>query len=566
MIFRVKVWTNGQRLVGGLYLFALFWLTACGTSEVRPFPTAVSTHTQPLTPPPTPSLALPLPTGELPPTPAIPGVLPATATATAVPPITLSADPGVPQDLVRAAQAFAAQNRTFAWAEGDAADVQLTLADGAPLANWVYVVAAPFATVPDEISLAEVQNKWQQGGAVFATNEVAVLGQPSPTITFSADVAELSELAWAERPSLLILPFDALQPDLKLLRLDGVSPLVPDFDPASYPLTLAVNLVGEETAVAQFLTAWDGPTTNWDASQLTRVALSGVTALTRSTGYHMEIFGVLAPGRDVGPVLQTADIAHISNEVSFSPNCPIPSPIGGTSFCSRENYFELLTWLGVDVVELTGNHLNDFGTQAMLHSLDLYAAAGIPVYGGGADAVSAQAPALFEHNGNRIALIGCNPFGPPYAWAGPTKPGARPCDAEFEGQIRQLADDGYLVLATLQYDEFYHYQATAQQRKDFAEVIAAGATAVSGSQAHHAQGFAFVDGKFVHYGLGNLFFDQMDRLGTRQTFVDTYVIYNGRLLSVELWTGLIENYCCPREMSAAEREVVLTAVFQASDW
>jgi len=122
------------------------------------------------------------------------------------------------------------------------------------------------------------------------------------------------------------------------------------------------------------------------------------------------------------------------------------------------------------------------------------------------------------------------------------------------------------VIATLQYNEFYHYAPTAQQEVDFAELAQADAAAVSGSQAHHAQGFAFVDGAFIHYGPGNLFFDQMDQVGTRQTFVDTYVFYDGRLLTVDLWTGLIENYCCPREMTPVEREAVLTAVFQASGW
>ncbi len=578
MMFRVRVWTIRQHfLLMGLYLVALFWLTACGGQAVESLPTAVSPLTVPA--PPTP-IGQATPTGDLPPTPVPPGVLPPTATvpptvtATAVPPTTISADPNVPHDLVRAAQLLAEQNPAFAWIEDATADVQLTLAEGSHLADWVYVVAAPFATVQDEISLAEVQNRWQQGGAVFATNEVAVLGQPNPSNTFSSDVAELSALAWAERPSLLILPFHKLQPDLKLLQLDGVSPLTAEFDPAAYPLTVAVNVVGgdearpelAEGAVSQFLAAWDGPASNWDGSKVTRVAMSGVTALTRATAFQMEIGGILTPGQAVGPVLQSADIAHVSNEVSFTPDCPYPDPIGGTTFCSRDSYFELLASLGIDVVELTGNHVNDWGTDALLHSLDLYAEAGMAVFGGGADAVAARQPALFEHNGNKIAFIGCNPYGPAYAWAGESKPGSRPCDATFEAQISQLAADGYLVIATLQYNEFYHYAATAQQQVDFAELVTAGATAVSGSQGHHAQGFAFVDGAFIHYGLGNLFFDQMEMLGTRQTFVDTYVFYNGRLLSVELWTGLIANYCCPREMSAAEREMVLTAVFQASDW
>jgi poly-gamma-glutamate synthesis protein (capsule biosynthesis protein) len=265
-------------------------------------------------------------------------------------------------------------------------------------------------------------------------------------------------------------------------------------------------------------------------------------------------------------VLQTADIAHLSNEVSFSPDCPYPDPVGSTSFCSRDKYFDLLTELGIDVVELTGNHLNDYGAENLVYSLDLYEAAGMQSFGGGRDAALAREPALFTHHGNRIAFMGCNPVGPAYAWATANQAGSRPCDEGFYTEINQLQAAGYLVIATLQYQEYYHYGATSVQQEAFRAVVEAGATAVSGSQGHHAQGFDFYDGAFIHYGLGNLFFDQMDMLGTRQTFVDTYVVYDGRLLSVELWTGLIENWCCPREMTDEEREGVLTAVFQASGW
>ena len=82
----------------------------------------------------------------------------------------------------------------------------------------------------------------------------------------------------------------------------------------------------------------------------------------------------------------------------------------------------------------------------------------------------------------------------------------------------------------------------------------------------HAQAFAFEGDTFIHYGPGNLFFDQMDMMGTRQTFVDTHVIYDGRLISVELWTGLIENWARPRLMNAEERADFLQTVFQASGW
>ena len=218
------------------------------------------------------------------------------------------------------------------------------------------------------------------------------------------------------------------------------------------------------------------------------------------------------------------------------------------------------------MVELTGNHLNDWGREYLLRTIDMYDAAGMVTFGGGKDAADAAEPALFERNGNRIAFVGCNSFGPIYAWATDNEPGARQCDGTMAAQIRQLADEGYLVIATLQYTEYYQYPPTPEQVVDFEALAAAGATAVSGSQGHHAQGFGFYGGSFIHYGPGNLFFDQMDMLGTRQTFVDTYTVYDGRLLNVDLWTGLIENYAKPRLMTTDERTQALTAVFQASGW
>lgn len=521
--------------------------------------------------PPATPLPTAVPTAFIPPPPlARTSAAPPATASPAVWHISLAAD--VPAAAATAVADWVAQQPNFAIATGSDGDVQLTTSGGAPLGDWVLAVAAPFATVDDAMSLAALQAHWRGEQADFSlllTPDVAAWltaqwGAPGQTVQ-QVDAATLVDALWAQRPSLTVLPFAALTPRLKVLALDGVSPLAASFDPASYPLTLPLGATGDETAVAA-LRAQLAPLTNRDPQKLTRVAMTGVTALVRATANQMEIQGVAYPGTAVAEVLQTADIAHVSNEVSFAADCPTPNPIGGTTFCSRDSYFELLTMLGVDVVELTGNHVNDWGHEALLRSLGMYAEAGMVTFGGGATLAEAAQPAIITHHGNAIAFVGCNPVGPAYAWATDSTPGSRPCGAAFAAQIAQLAADGYVVLATQQYQEYYFYEATAVQQQDFAALAAAGATAVSGSQGHHAQGFDFAGDAFIHYGLGNLFFDQMDQMGTRQTFVDTYVIYDGRLLSVELWTGLIENYARPRLMTDEERQEVLTAVFGASGW
>lgn len=505
------------------------------------------------------------------------GAPPPPPTATADPAVTaeytLSAAPGVPEALAAAAQSIAANNRQlFQWVDGDtAADVLLTVNNGTPLAHWLYVIAAPFATVADDTTWTAVTNGWNSGtselgnlfvdpGAAAALS--AVWGPGAAQVVANDFIGAV----WAARPSWIIIPFEHLRPEWKVIRLDGRSPLTHDFSPDGYPLALPMTVTGQPAGVEAFLERWNGPATNRDPAKLTRVAMSGVTALVRATAAQMERNGILWPGEEVGPVFQSADIAHISNEVSFAADCPFPDAYGGTTFCSRDPYFELIEHLGIDVIELTGNHLNDYGRDPLSRTIDMYAAAGMKWFGGGRDLADAGQPAIFEHNGNRIAFVGCNPVGPANDWALVDAAGSRPCGDDFTTQITQLRAEGYVVLATLQYNEHYVYYAPPDQVAAFSALAAAGATAVSGSQAHHAQAFAFEGDTFIHYGPGNLFFDQMDMMGTRQTFVDTHVIYDGRLISVELWTGLIENWARPRLMNAEERTDFLQTVFQASGW
>jgi hypothetical protein len=538
----------------------LLFLAACAPPTAAPIPTRIPTAVAPtFTPPPTPEIIV-TPTFAPPPT------------YTPVPAQPIFAAPGAPPEIVAASQQIAQrQPERFVWTAN--AETQLIPNGPAYQAEWLWVVSAPFFTVADDMSWADLQAGWQLGAGTLGqlvideTTAVALaplLGQPGPETTIVA-AAERVEQLWTQRPSWTIIPFHELQPELKLLTLDGRSPLRHDFDLTNYPLRLRWGWVGEATAVSQLQAAWDGPQTNYQPAKMTRVAMSGVTALSRATAYQMELRGITAPGTAVQPVFAAADIAHISNEVAFAPDCPYPNPIGGTTFCARDSYLELLTYIGANVIELTGNHVNDWGAHHLERSIDLYEAAGMAYFGGGRNLEDARQPALFEHNGNKIAFLGCNPVGPSYAWAAHERAGSRPCDHDaIFAQMDALRSEGYQIIITLQYWEFYHYQPTIQQRIDFRRWAEAGATAVSGSQGHHAQSFDFHQGAFIHHGLGNLFFDQMDMMGTRQTFIDTYVFYDGRLLNVELWTGLIENYCCPREMTAAERAQFLQTVFEAS--
>ena len=464
-------------------------------------------------------------------------------------------------------------------------DATLRLLPGADslVAEWTYAVAAPFATVRDSISLAELRSLWQATNTldlpVFASAETlqvmrGVLGEPGANVRSIDNPETMVDSAWEVRPALAIVPFEDLEVRWKVLEIDGQSPVRRDFDPSGYPLLIAFGVQSGAQLPAELQRALEAvqgnplPVANRRPDRLTTVVMTGVTALTRATAWQMDRRGVTFPSRDIGDWLRLADLTHISHEVAFTPDCPDPVPDQTVLlFCASPRHLGLLEDVGVDVVELTGNHLLDVGPEAMLYTLDLYRQLGLSWFGGGTTLAEAARPVLIEHNGNRIAFLGCNEAGPVGVWAREDRPGANPCGPDrLQSAAQALRAEGYLPIVTFQWHEHYTPSAPASQREAFGAAAAAGAVAVSGSQAHQSQGFAFQDGAFVHYGLGNLFFDQMWSKEVRKEFIDRYSFYDGRLVSVELLTAYLEDWARPRPMTPEERAAFLQEMFAASGW
>ncbi|MBM3143515.1 MAG: CapA family protein [Chloroflexi bacterium] len=460
-------------------------------------------------------------------------------------------------------------------ADPGVAALQLKAGEENRVGQWVYVLAAPFPTIIDGISGEDLHALWKGetddllGGSPLwmaeSTLEAisAFWGEPAPGLVRTSPASELVERAWAEPPSWAILPFEELNPRWKVLEIDGISPIHKDFDINDYELTLPISLIGDPPEGLYI------PAINRHPDKLTTLVMTGVTALVRATAFTMERQGVTYPALDIAHWLTEADITHISNEVPFAEDCPYPNPVQqDMRFCSRDKYIGLLEEVGADIVELTGDHFGDWGAEAMLHTLELYDQEGWLTYGGGANIQEGRGAAIIEHNGNRLAFIGCNAKGGGYAGASQSSPGAAGCDFDWmAAEVERLRSEGVLPIVTFQHFEYYTYTAQPNQERDAERMTAAGALIVSGSQAHHPQAFEFSDGGLIHHGLGNLFFDQFDvSAATRQAFIDRHVFYDGRYISTELLTIMFIDYARPRPMTAAERIDLLEAVFQASGW
>ena len=440
--------------------------------------------------------------------------------------------------------------------------------------NWVYAVAAPFPTLRDEVSFSEIMRTWQGRGVVeglplMMSEETfqifeAMWGAAAENGVQVVPEDLLLDLAWSETPSWAILPFEKLEPRWKVLRIDGVSPLERGLNTEEYPLTVPFSVYANQEVRAAFPISL---VSNREEDRLTSVTLTGTTALVRNTAFMMEEHGVSYPAEGILDWLLSSDITHISNEVPFYSDCPPAKPLRSEMrFCSSPAYIELLEVMDVDLVELTGNHLLDWGPEAFIETLDLYHEKGIAYYGGGYHADEAWEPYLITDHGNKLAFVGCNAMGPEVDWATDETPGSAKCDMDrMEALIRELRGQGYLPIVTFQHFEMDDYPPQSSQRVDFQRMAKAGAVIVSGSQSHFPQTMTFVDGRFVHYGLGNLLFDQAFG-GHEREFIDRHTFYDGRHLSTELLTAKLTDHARPVPMTDEERRELLEDVFDAAVW
>jgi poly-gamma-glutamate synthesis protein (capsule biosynthesis protein) len=506
---------------------------------------------------------------------------------------------GVQQESVEAVLAVLNGAGTPAETVLDKADLTLSAqasADAKLAWERVLVPVDRMSSVLTGITLQELRGVWtgtsttMNFATIYPDERIvptldALLGAHGPAVKPQPKSA-LADAVWGDRMGLGIVPFEDLNVRLRAIPVDGNSPTDNRFRGAEWPLTARAWLapITERGQSALAALAGSLPLTNRDPGKLTTLIMTGVTAMGRKSAAAIEKsgdYGFLA--RQVGPELAAADLTIISNEIPFVEGCKVNTTRNNIILCSKPEYFENLALSGVDAVGLTGNHMNDFGHENDLASLALYAEKGIPVYAAGANAEAARKPAILEHNGNRLAFLGANQWGPASyinglgqqvsEWAGPDTPGSARFDRDLISEdIRAAKTQADLVFAEVQHTETngagdYVTEPIPLQEADFRAMSDAGADVVTGVQAHAPQAIELRNGRLILYGLGNLFFDQTTiGWNARTGLVPRHTIYDGKLINSDLLVTVIQDDMQLRWATPEERMQVLKTVFDASRW
>jgi poly-gamma-glutamate capsule biosynthesis protein CapA/YwtB (metallophosphatase superfamily) len=297
-----------------------------------------------------------------------------------------------------------------------------------------------------------------------------------------------------------------------------------------------------------------------------KVNMTGVTAMGRRVIEAMNDRNDYDyPAEKIGGFLSDADLTHTSNEVSFVDGCSVYT---GLRFCSRPEAIATLKAIGVDLIELTGNHNNDFGSTNNTKTIELYKSEGIEYFGGGLNSEDASKPYITEIDGNKIGFLGYNYYDAivtrgTNALAGSNKAGANPySESKMKSDIESIRDEVDVIIVDLQFQECYSYppgdviypicyKPISNQTSTFRKAIDFGADIVIGTQAHQPQTYELYKDGVIFYGLGNLFFDQSMWIGTRQGMILTHYFKDGQLIQTKITPTIYDSSL---QVEAANKE------------
>ena len=406
-----------------------------------------------------------------------------------------------------------------------------------------------------------------QSNAFYASLVYDVL---LPVTTFNDPTIDISH---NEIENYQLVSIWNLEPSNKLLSLDNVYYLdfnshQPTNDGAIFPFLEISGQQNDTEKIKDLLSSHiaDLPT----SENILTLAQTGVTALARRMTTKLNSVGNANYfAEKIGPFLSQFDFTHTSNESSFSTGA------NGNNICSQPAMIDTLTAIGLDVVELTGNHNQDCGDQDAINTIKKYQELGIKTYGGGISADEAAIPLEISAKDTNITMLAYNLSTGGYTLD--NTPGANfYTDTKVKSDIAEAKSRGDFIIVDIQYYECNEYVYTSEnttcdyanssagnQIELFRSIIDMGANVVVGTAAHQPQTFEqYHDGE-IYYGLGNLFFDQSDWPGTTRSLILVHYFLDGGLIQTRIVPTIYDANLQTEIMPTTEATTFLARLIQA---
>ncbi len=341
--------------------------------------------------------------------------------------------------------------------------------------------------------------------------------------------------------TLALIPFESLTPQLSEVLI-GESNLRNRVVAEDYPLISRIWIkTGDMDSLFSKVQGLLGPS-NYTVDSLRSIVVTG-TSVVGARGWFMTSStngDWMYPLRNVGDILREASVAHISNEGSRVEGCT--QYTWTLVFCGPPAAYEGLTWAGIDVVGLTGNHILDYGIASFNSTLDWYDTNGIKYFGGGRNITEAHRSAVFDLGTLRVAFVGYNMIPPAQYYATTTSPGsAQLQEASIKADIAAAKETADVVFVDMQWGNEYERTPNGYQTTFGRIAVDAGATVVSGVHPHWIQPVEYHANGLIFYSLGNFLFDQTWSQETREGVMVRHYFYDKSYLGYEIIPTRIDD-------------------------
>lgn len=250
-------------------------------------------------------------------------------------------------------------------------------------------------------------------------------------------------------------------------------------------------------------------TTNSEDSKNIKMLFMGDVMFSRSIGY--QVLNGVDPFKNIKDKFNEYNILVANLETVVSRSYFL-NQAGGKlfTFNSPLESLDVLNNNRINVVSLANNHTMDFGTAALINTMDNLKSKGILYVGAGGNESEAFAPKYLIYKDLIISFLAFNDIENWFANASPYSAGSAYFDkSKIQESINSAKASSDIVIVMPHWGLEYSLTNSDRQSEYGKFFIDSGADIVIGAHPHVLQNQEEYKGKTIYYSLGNFVFDDM---------------------------------------------------------
>jgi poly-gamma-glutamate capsule biosynthesis protein CapA/YwtB (metallophosphatase superfamily) len=294
----------------------------------------------------------------------------------------------------------------------------------------------------------------------------------------------------------------------------------------------------------------------------TRILLGGDVMLSRHVGRLARArHDPSSPLRDLAPVLRSADIAFVNLEAPFSDRGRLMEH--GMIFKAEPQMIEALLTAGIGIVSTANNHARDCDRYGVEFTLSWLNRHGILAVGSGPTAEAAHDGTIIERNGLRFGFLAYT-FDQSNGNHKDVDDRIAVMDVPtMQTDVARLLAYADVAIVSMHAGTEYRPLPNLQQIEFAHAALDAGARVVVGHHPHVTQGWERRGNGVIFYSLGNLVFDQFQRVETQRGAL-AEVVFSGKTLESAALLPVDIVGISPRLSAASGRNVAASDASSAS--